>query len=217
MRPDRDIKADVEAELNWVPDIDESEISVSVTGGIVTLHGLVPHFLDRFHAENAGRRVIGCVGVVNDIHVRRTNGASPSDGEIARAAVDAIALDMPEVANAVQVVVSDGHVKLEGAVDGQWQASRIESTVRAIKGVTVVANLLCIRRHAVPSDVKQRIEAAFLRSAEVDAAQIHVESRDDTIFLTGIVHSLHEKGEAERTAWSAPGVAGVVNALAVVP
>jgi osmotically-inducible protein OsmY len=44
-----------------------------------------------------------------------------------------------------------------------------------------------------------------------------VEARDDTIFLSGTVHSLHEKGEAERTAWSAPGVVGVVNELTVVP
>jgi osmotically-inducible protein OsmY len=183
----------------------------------VTLHGSVPHFLDRFHAENAARRVIGCAGVVNDIHVRRTPGESPSDGEIARAAVDAIAIDMPDVAGSVQVIVSDGHVKLEGTVGGQWQAARIESTVRAIRGVTVIANLIRIRPHAAPTDVKQRIEAAFRRSAEVDAAQIRVEARDDTIYLSGTVHSLHEKGEAERTAWSAPGVAGVVNGLTVIP
>lgn len=217
MRSDRDIQTDVEAELRWVPDVDESDILVSVAAGIVTLRGGVPHFLDRFHAENAARRVIGCAGVVNDIHVRRKAGECPTDGEIARAAVDAIALDMPEVASSVQVVVSDGHVKLEGAVDAQWQSSRIESSVRAIKGVTVVANLIRIRPHVVPADVQQRIEAAFRRSAEVDAAQIRVETRNDTVFLSGTVHSLHEKGEAERTAWSAPGVVGVVNDLTVVP
>lgn len=217
MKRDRDLQTDVEAELHWVPDVDESNILVSVAGGVVTLHGVVPHFLDRFHAENAARRVLGCAGVVNDIHVRRKAGGCPSDGEIARAALDAIAADMPEVSHAVQVVVSDGHVKLEGTVDGQWQSSRLESTVRAIKGVVVVANLIRIRPHAVPADVQQRIEAAFRRSAEVDAAKIRVEAREDTIFLSGIVHSLHEKGEAERTAWSAPGVVGVVNALTVVP
>jgi osmotically-inducible protein OsmY len=217
MRPDRDIQIDVEAELKWVPDVDESDIQVSVAGGIVRLHGSVPHFLDRFHAENAARRVIGCSGVVNDIHVRRKPGEDATDAEIARAAVDAIGLDMPEVADSVQVVVSNGHVKLEGAVDAQWQSSRIESTVRAIRGVTVVANLIRIRPHAVPADVQNRIEAAFRRSAEIDAARIHVESRDDTIYLSGTVHSLHEKSEAERTAWSAPGVAGVVNELAIVP
>jgi osmotically-inducible protein OsmY len=197
--------------------VDDSNLSVTVAEGIVTLRGFVPHFLDRVHAESAARRVIGCAGVVNDIHVRRNAAECPTDGQIARAAVDAIAIDMPDLADHVQVVVCDGHVKLEGTVDGQWQSARIESTVRAIKGVTVVANLIRIRPHAVPADVKQRIEAAFRRSAEIDAARIRVESRDDTIYLSGVVHSLHEKGEAERTAWSAPGVVGVVNALAVVP
>jgi osmotically-inducible protein OsmY len=166
MRPDREIQTDIEAELHWVPDVDESNISVSVVDGVVTLRGVVPHYLDRFHAENAARRVIGCLGVVNDIHVRRKSGECPTDGEIARAAIDAIVADLPEVAKGVQVVVSDGHVKLEGSVDRQWQSSRIESSVRAIRGVTVVANLIRLRPHAVPADVRQRIEAAFRRSAD---------------------------------------------------
>lgn len=217
MRRDREIQDDVDAELRWVPDVDESRIVVEVANGIVTLRGQVPHFLDRFHAENAARRVAGCQGVVNELHVHRNAAEAPTDAEIARAAVDAITIDMPELAARVQVVVSDGHVRLEGNVDWQWQRMRIESTVRAIRGVSVVSNLISLRPHAVPADVKQRIEAAFRRSAEIDAGRISVETRDDTIFLSGAVHSLHEKNEAERTAWSAPGVAGVVNGLAVIP
>lgn len=217
MRPDREILEDVDAELRWVPDIDESAISVSVTNGIVTLRGAVPHHLDRLHAENAARRVVGCTGVANEIRVHGNSTDCRSDPEIARAAVDAITIDLPDVAKDVQVIVRDGHVRLEGAVDWQWQRSRIESTVRGIKGVCVVSNLLAIRPHAMPQDVKHRIEAAFRRSAEIDAAGISVEVRDDTILLSGTVRSLHEKGEAERTAWSAPGVNGVINGLAVVP
>jgi osmotically-inducible protein OsmY len=217
MRRDREIQDDVDAELRWVPDVDESQIVVEVAGGIVTLRGKVPHFLDRFHAENAARRVVGCQGVVNELRVRRSTPETPADGEIARAAIDAIAVDTPELASAVQVLVSDGHVRLEGTVDWQWQRMRIESTVRAIRGVCVLSNMIVLRPHAMPRDVKQRIEAAFRRSAEIDANRISVESRDDTVFLSGAVHSLHEKHEAERTAWSAPGVTGVVNSLSVIP
>jgi osmotically-inducible protein OsmY len=217
MRSDREILDDVDAELKWVPDIDESAISVSVNAGIVTLRGFVPHYLDRFHAENAARSVSGCTGVANEIRVRGNSADSRTDPDIARAAVDAITVDMPDVAGDVQVVVSAGHVRLEGAVDWQWQRARIESTVRSIKGVCVVSNLIAIRAHAMPQDVRHRIEAAFRRSAELDAAGISVEARDDTIFLSGKVRSLHEKREAERTAWSAPGVSGVVNGLTVVP
>jgi len=217
MRPDREIRNDVEAELKWVPDVDESDITVAVADGIVTLRGFVPHHLDRLHAENAARRVIGCTGVANEIHVRCKATEGRTDAELARVAVDAITVDLPNLADSVQVIVSDGHVRLEGAVDWQWQRARIESTVRGIKGVGVVSNLLAIRPRAMPQDVKHRIEAAFRRSAEIDAGGISVEARDDTIYLNGTVRSLHEKGEAERTAWSAPGVTGVVNGLAVVP
>ena len=217
MRADRDIKNDVEAELKWVPDFDESHIVVTVANGIVTLRGFVPHHLDRFHAENAARRVVGCAGVINEIDVRRSAGEIPADGEIARAAITAIALDMPSLANSVQVLVTDRHVRLEGHVDWQWQRARIESMVRAMKGVSVVSNLLSIRSHSVAEDVKQRIEAAFRRRAEIDAGDIRVEAHDATVVLSGSVHSLHEKDEVERTALSAPGVTGVVNQLAVRP
>jgi osmotically-inducible protein OsmY len=217
MRTDREIQEDVDAELRFVPDIDESSITVQVENGVVTLGGYVPHYLDRFHAENATRRVLGCAGVVNDIRVRRNSAEAPSDAEIARAAIDAITIDLPDATRDVQVLVHAGHVRLEGTVDWNWQRARIESTVRSIRGVVVVSNLLAIRPHVLPQDVKHRIEAAFRRSAEIDAEGISVETRDDKIYLSGTVRSLHEKAEAERTAWSAPGVSGVVNGLAVVP
>ena len=36
MRPDSDIKHDVESELNWDPDIDAADIGVAVENGVVT-------------------------------------------------------------------------------------------------------------------------------------------------------------------------------------
>jgi osmotically-inducible protein OsmY len=66
------------------------------------------------------------------------------------------------------------------------------------------------------ANVKAKIEAAFKRSAEVDARNIHIEAKDGEIVLTGTVHSLFEKDEAERAAWAAPGVHKVVDQLEVV-
>ena len=215
MKDDSQIRRDVLEELTWVPDVDESDIDVQVSGGIVTLSGSVPGYNDRHHAECAARRVKGVTGVANEIKVSTDRETRASDAAIARAAVDAIRDDLPEVAPRIQVVVSDAHLRLEGSVEWLWQRQRIESTARAIAGVTAVDNVIAVRPGAMPDDVKRRIEAAFVRSAELDAAKVNVEARAGEIILRGTVSSLREKDEAERTAWSAPGVSWVDNQIVV--
>jgi osmotically-inducible protein OsmY len=217
MNDDEQVRDHVIAELRWVPDIDEANIHVSVRQGIVTLNGSVPTFNDRIHAECAVKRVKGVTGVANEIKVLSRPDASLSDSGIAREAVDAIRDDLPAVAGDVQVVVSDGHVVLEGNVEWQWQRQRVESTVRAVRGVTTLTNLLVVRPSLRPEFVKHRIEEAFVRSAELDAHKVSVDVVDGAITLRGRVTSLREKEEAQRTAWSAPGVRQVTNEIVVSP
>jgi hypothetical protein len=70
MRSDSDIKRDVEQELSWDPDIDPTDIAVAVKNGVVTLTGYVRSYAHKFAAERAAKRVVGVVGVANDLEVR---------------------------------------------------------------------------------------------------------------------------------------------------
>jgi osmotically-inducible protein OsmY len=212
---DTRIRKDVIDELRWVPDIDDTHIDVQVADGIVTLSGFVPEYNDRFQAECAAKRVHGVTGLANDIRVSSSCRDRRVDTMLAQEAVAAIRADLPEVAGSVQVVVSDGHVTLEGSVEWFWQRQRLEATVRAVEGVCTVANLLTVAPSHVPDDIQRRIEAAFLRSAEVDAGRVSVEAHDGEVTLRGTVTSLREKDEAQRTAWSAPGVRRVHNEITV--
>lgn len=79
-----------------------------------------------------------------------------------------------------------------------------------------VNNLIKINNAAVVVDVRERIMAAFKRSATADASALSVTADGGTIKLSGNVHGRHERQVAERTAWAAPGVSFVEDNLIVL-
>jgi osmotically-inducible protein OsmY len=65
--------------------------------------------------------------------------------------------------------------------------------------------------------VVEAVAAALRRSATLQAREISVELEEGTVVLTGDVHSVSEREEAERTAWSARGVYQVQNCITITP
>ena len=55
MRSDSDMKRDVEDELRWDPDIDSTDIAVTVKNGVVTLAGFTRSYSDKLEAEAAAK------------------------------------------------------------------------------------------------------------------------------------------------------------------
>jgi len=217
MRTDSDIERDVKDELQWDPDLDATDIAVSVKNGVVTLTGFVRSYTDKYEAEAAAKRVAGVVGVANDIEVRMPSVDERPDPEIARDAVAAIKSQLPISSEHIRIIVKNGWVTLEGHVEWQYQRSTAETAVRRIKGVKGVTNLIQLRPRAEPSDIKRKIQEAFKRSAEVDANRIQIEANGGEVILKGTVRSWIEREEAERVAWSAPGVTNVVDRIVVSP
>jgi osmotically-inducible protein OsmY len=215
MRPDSDIKRDVEEELRWDPDVDETDIGVAVKDGVVTLAGFARSFADRWQAEAAAKRVAGVVGVVNDIQIRLPLIHRRPDPQIARDAVQALQYVLPDLAERIKVIVKDGHVTLEGDVAWHYQRDRAEKAVRRVRGVTGVINAIVVAPPASAEDIKRKIEEAIRRSAELDASRITVEADGDAVILKGKVRSWAERVEAEQVAWRAPGVTRVQNRIEV--
>jgi osmotically-inducible protein OsmY len=218
VRPDSDIKRDVEDEIKWDPEImDPTDIAVSVTDGVVTLVGFARRFIDKYEAEWAAKRVQGVVGVANDIVVRLPDDDQRPDPDIARDAVTAIKLQLPDAWEKIKVVVRDASVMLQGEVEWQYQREAAERAVRPIKGLKGITNLIRLVPSVTPSEVRRKIEDAFKRSAELDARNIAVEVVGNEVILRGTVRTWSEYVEAERAAWAAPGVVNVTNELAVEP
>jgi osmotically-inducible protein OsmY len=217
MKADHEIELIVMDELQWDPDLDATDIAVSVKNGVVTLAGFVKNYADKYEAESAAKRVAGVRGVANDIEVRMPNVDERPDPEIARDAVAAIKSQLPVSSENIKVIVKDGWVTLEGIVEWQFQRNTAETAVRRIKGIRGVSSLIQLKPRVQPSEIKRKIQDAFERSAEVDANHITVEANGGEVVLKGTVRSWVERQEAERAAWAAPGVTKVEDRIVVSP
>ena len=212
-RTDEEIQRDVLSELKWDARIQPNEIGVSVKDGIVTLTGWVDSYLKKWTAEDVAHRVNGVKAVANDLEIKLAT--ERTDADIAAAAIRAIEWDAFVPSDKVQVTVSKGWITLRGEVEWQYQKEDAERVVRRLAGVKGVTNLITVKPRTTASDLKRKIEDALVRNAEIDADRITVEVQGSQAILKGIVKSWAEKEEAERVAWSAPGILSVDNRITI--
>lgn len=216
-RTDEEIQQDVLAELRWDARVQPNEIGVVVKGGVVTLTGWVDSYLKKWAAEEAALRVRGVKAVANDIEVRLSESGQRTDADIAAAVVRALEADAFLSPEKVHVTVSKGWVTLEGEVEWQFEKEDAERVVRRLAGVKGVTNLITVKPRPMPAELRKKIEDALVRSAKTDAEHINVEVQGSKVVLRGTVRSWAEREEAERVAWSAPGVTTVEDQIVVAP
>jgi osmotically-inducible protein OsmY len=208
---DNELHSHVVDELEWDTDLDASHITVSVKEGIVTLTGYVSSYIHKKNAERAAKRVKGVQAVVDDIELKLPGSGYRTDLEITETALSMLRYNALIPKDKIKLVVDNGWITLDGEVDWQSQKIAAENALKYMVGIKGITNNVIVKPAIRVSEIKSRIQSALTRNAQLDANQITVSTVDSTIILGGYVRSLAEKDQAEKAAWSAPGVSKIEN------
>jgi osmotically-inducible protein OsmY len=202
-------------ELFWDPRVDSAAIAASANAGEVTLRGTVASFRQKREAQRAAERVYGVTSVRNELEVRIVDEHGRQDADLRGAVLQAMALD-GLIPKTVDAKADRGLVTLTGTAAWQYQRQEAEFVAGNVPGVADVDNQIALTTpQPTAGDVKQSIERAFQRNANLDGEGLSVTTRGNTAVLSGAVSSWDERDAAVAAAWAAPGVAAVEDRIVV--
>jgi osmotically-inducible protein OsmY len=215
MRSDAQLKSDIVAELSWDPAITATDVGVIVKDGVVTLTGHPSSHAEKYAIERAARRVKGVKALAIEMPVKLASDYTRTDADIAMAVERAIEWNVLVPDDKIHPMVENGWVTLNGEVEWDYQRRAAEVAVRDLLGVTGVSNRVVVKPKFTAADVEKKIREALERQADREAERIKIEVNGAHVTLSGKVHTWAERKAAQGAAWSAPGVANVINNLLV--
>ena len=213
---DSQLRQDITDEFEFDPSFSGEHIGVAVDKNVVTLTGHVSSYAEKLAVIAAARRVKGVHAIAEEIDVRYPFQNKTADDQIAKRAIDILSWDVLVPPSGVEVLVQDGWVTLSGNVNWYYEKTAAEDDVRKLSGVRGVTNKIVIKPRIDSANVKDRIEAALKRHAEVEAKAIRVTVKEgNKVVLEGKVDNWDERRAVETAAWSAAGVASVDDRLTI--
>lgn len=198
-------------ELAGDPQLDATSIAIAVNGDVVTLAGTVRSLAEKQAAERAVKRVRGVHGVADTLVVELPAEHRRTDAELVAAALNALAWDVTVPDDDLTVTLDDGWLMLEGRVRWQFQKEHAERVVAQLTGVRGMTCRIVVTAPPSEGDVREKIRAAFERSADLDARALAVEIENGVVVLRGPIRSWNERELALRAAYAVPGVTRVEN------
>jgi len=215
MKTDTQLRNDIQAELNWAPDVKTSDIGVIVKDGVVTLTGHLASYAEKYAVERAVQRVHGVKALAIELSVKLPFDNQRTDADIAMAAERALEWNVLVPDDKIHPMVEKGWLTLNDEVEWDYQRSAAESAVCNLMGVTGVSNLVKVKPKVSPADIEKKIHDALSRQADREARQLAITVSGSQVTLRGTVHSWTERDAVQGAAWATPGVTVVVNDLLV--
>jgi osmotically-inducible protein OsmY len=212
----KDIRAAVEAELEFDPLVDDADVHVVNINGDVALDGTVPSYPQYLEATAAAQRVAGVRNVQNHLQVVLPDEDYRDDAILTTATNNALALNVT-VPNGVEATARDGNLTLTGAVEYGRQRKAAELAVAWLTGVRNVKDDIDISYDADLVDVTWFVQDALDRNALVDDdSDVSVDTSGNTVTLRGHVRTWAERDEVVGAAWMAGGVMQVRDDLDII-
>jgi osmotically-inducible protein OsmY len=185
---------------------------------------------------NTLKRTLGMLGLICSLQAAQAIAQEQNwEGEAHDASIDgkleAAYLFNTELDNfKIGTSVADGHVTLTGYVPSETHRQLAEDIAKNLDGVTGVTNQLTIGKGDYGWDDKERsfragffdatttvrLKSAYALNKELDASEIHIDTKDGVVTLTGKVGSIEAKQLAEQIASNYDYVETVNNQLQVL-
>jgi osmotically-inducible protein OsmY len=218
MKTNEELRQDVMNEIKWDPELRNvaAEIGVASKDGVITLSGIVDTYRKQIAAEKAAQRVAGVKVVASDMQVTLESLGTKTDTEIAEAVKNALRWNSAVNEDQIEVKVDNGWIYLDGKVEWEYERSTAQRSVENLVGVKGVTNMISIQSRPVDTkEIKNKIAAAFHRSATIDSSAITIVCVGNKVTLRGKVRSWAERKDAEKVAWASPGVTSVDNQIEI--
>lgn len=230
VRPDAEIKSDVEQALLDDPAVGRYDVHITVTNGVVTLTGKVGSYAEQQLAPEVVKAVRGVVAVNNLITFSMANVGPRTDTEIAADVQRLLDMDIWVYNRLINVAVTNGTVHLIGEVKSaigkrRAAADAWEAGAQAVDttGLQVVTWLGPRRQRDYLGPMKtdpiiaRDIRTAFLYDPRLTVTNVDVTVDFGEATLRGVVDNLAAKRAAEADAYNTIGVWNVTNWIKVRP
>ena len=215
-KQDHEIEQDVRAELRTAQSFTRYDfVGVAVDRGIVFLTGCADSYAQKWAIERAAGCVVGVKDVRDHLDVRPPQEAARGDRQIERAVKRALEWDA-RVPGGVRARVTDGVVRLHGAVGRFPQRDAAEDAVRNLIGVCDLVNEIRVTAASSPADLGVDLEAAIRRRFGASSGDISLAAAGGVVTLSGVVSTFAMLDDVERAVRSIPGVERTDNRLLVV-
>ena len=215
MKNNEELQHDVQEAIKLESLLNAAEIGVIANDGIITITGTVDTYAKKRAAEHAAKTVLGVLAVVEQIEVKFGKHSKRSDYEIAREIIAALEKQATIAENPILVKVEAGWVTLDGAAKSYAFREKAQKIAEQVLGVRNLVNNIQVKSEKADTVEKSAIEEALIRNWAIDEQTIKVNVFGNRVTLSGMVHSIFQRDEAERLAWNAPGVWTVHNELLI--